>query len=304
MAIHCRFARSVNRKNHSSWKILATGITSIHGWPIYNKLLAVFSPDRVFGIRPPKALLPDGQNIISGCMTDLSMFEKIKRTFGPTHVVHAAGVCDLDMCEDNPARAYAINTGGTKNIVSVFGDTCHILYVSADLVFSGQTPPSDGYNEDHSPNPISIVGKTYRAAEEEMQNARRSSTIRIGLPMGDSVQGEKGAVDFIEGRFKRNLPMTLFHDEWRSSIHCDELADCVVEMLLREERGLFHLGGPKPVSLYEIGQRIIDKGNYDKALLIKLSRLEEKNGPPRVGNVHLNSSKIEQLLDMKIGAWK
>jgi len=289
--------------DRSSWKILVTGITSIHGWPIYNKLLGVFSTERIFGIRPPKVRFPQEKNIVSGCVTDTSLFSEIKRTFAPTHVVHAAGVCDLDMCEDDPLKAYAINTEGTRNIVSFFGDTSHIVYVSADLVFSGHRPPAGGYTEEHAPDPISVVGKTYLAAEKEMAKAARGSIVRIGLPMGDSVQGEKGAIDFIEGRFKRKLPMTLFHDEWRSCIHCEELADILVELLLVEERGLFHLGGPKPVSLYEIGQSIIERGAYDHRLLKKLSRHEEENGPPRVGNVHLNSGKIERVLGRKIGEW-
>jgi len=284
-------------------RILLTGITSIHGWPIYNKLVSVFSPERVFGMRPPQALFPKGKNIVSGCVTDASLFAEINRAFAPTHVLHAAGVCDLDMCEDEPDKAYAINAGGAKNIVDAFGASCHIIYLSADLVFSGQNPPPGGYREDHAPDPVSVVGKTYLAAENEMAQASRGAIVRIGLPMGDSVQGEKGAVDFIEGRFKRNLPMTLFHDEWRSCIHCDELADIVVELLRKEERGLFHVGGPKPVSLHEIGQWIINRGGYDPALLKKLSRLEEKNGPPRVGNVHLDSSKVEKVLGRKIRAW-
>ena len=284
-------------------RILLTGITSIHGWPIYNKLVSDFSPERVFGVRPPQALFPKGKNIVSGCVTDASLFAEINRAFAPTHVLHAAGVCDLDMCEDEPEKAYAINATGAKNIVDAFGTSCFIMYLSADLVFSGQNPPSGGYHEGHVPDPVSVVGKTYLAAENEMAKASRGAIVRIGLPMGDSVQGEKGAVDFIEGRFKRNLPMTLFHDEWRSCIHCDELADIVVELLRKEERGLFHVGGPKPVSLHEIGQWIINRGGYDPALLKKLSRLEEKNGPPRVGNVHLDSSKVEKVLGRKIRAW-
>jgi dTDP-4-dehydrorhamnose reductase len=266
--------------------------------------MSVLSPDQVFGIRPPQVFLPKGKNIISGCVTEASLFEEINRTFRPTHVLHAAGVCDLDMCEDEPEKAYAINVTGTKNIVDTFGTSCFIMYLSADLVFSGDNPPQGGYSEDHAPDPVSVVGKTFCAAEEEMKKAQSWSIVRIGLPMGDSVQGEKGAVDFIEGRFKRNLPMTLFHDEWRSCIHCDELADIVVELLLREEQGLFHAGGPKPVSLYEIGQWIVNRGEYDPALLKKLSRLEEKNGPPRVGNIHLNSLKVERLLGRKIQPWK
>jgi dTDP-4-dehydrorhamnose reductase len=246
---------------------------------------------------------PKGKNIVSGCMTEASLFEQINRTFTPTHVLHAAGVCDLDMCEDEPEKAYAINATGAKNIVDAFGASCYIMYLSADLVFSGNNPPEGGYREDHVPDPVSVVGKTYLAAENEMRGALRGAIVRIGLPMGDSVQGEKGAVDFIEGRFKRNLPMTLFHDEWRSCIHCDELAEIAVELLLREEQGFFHIGGPKPVSLHEIGRWIIGRGGYDPALLKKLSRLEEKNGPPRVGNVHLNSSKVEGVLERKIREW-
>lgn len=265
--------------------------------------MSVFSPDHVLGIRPPQVFSPEGKNLISGCMTDTSLFEEIKCTFKPTHVVHAAGVCDLDMCEDEPGKAYAINVTGTKNIVDAFGASSYIMYLSADLVFSGDTPPNGGYSEDHVPDPVSVVGKTYCAAEGEMKKARSWAVVRIGLPIGNSVQREKGAIDFIEGRFKRNLPMTLFHDEWRSCIHCNELMDIAVELLLREEQGFFHVGGPKSISLYEIGQWIIDRGGYDPALLKKLSRLEEKNGPPRVGNVHLNSSKVERLLGRKIRAW-
>jgi dTDP-4-dehydrorhamnose reductase len=265
--------------------------------------MSVFSPDQVFGVRPPQVSSPEGKNIISGCMTDMSLFKEIERTFKPTHIVHAAGVCDLDMCEDEPEKAYAINVTGTKNIVNAFGASCFIMYLSADLVFSGNNPPNFGYSEDHASDPVSVVGKTYCAAEEEMKKAQSWAVVRIGLPMGDSVQSEKGAINFIEGRFKRNLAMTLFHDELRSCIHCDELAEIVVDLLLREEQGLFHAGGPKPVSLYEIGQWIINRGGYNPILLKKLSRLEEKNGPPRVGNVHLNSSKVERVLGRKIRAW-
>lgn len=287
----------------SSWKILLTGITSIHGWPIYTKLKDSLREEQLYCIRPPQIKTPAEKNIIAACMTDLATFQKIKDTFHPTHILHMAGVCDLDMCEDDPDKAHAINTMGAKNIVDVFGDCGYIMYLSADLVFSGYNPPENGYIETDEPCPVSVVGKTYRAAEREMRRAPRASIVRIGLPMGDSVQGEKGAIDFIEGRFRRGLPMTLFYDEWRSCIHCNELADIVAELFAMEETGLFHCGGPRPVSLYEIGEWIVRRGGYDPKLLKRSSRLEEINGPPRIGNVHLNSGKLEKLLRKKMSVW-
>jgi dTDP-4-dehydrorhamnose reductase len=177
------------------------------------------------------------------------------------------------------------------------------MYLSADLVFSGHNPPPGGYAETDKLDPVSVVGKTYLLAEREIAVAPRRSVVRIGLPMGDSIQGEKGAVDFIEGRLKRGLPMSLFHDEYRSCIDCDELADIVVSLFFREVDNVFHVGGPRPVSLYEIGERILKRGNYKKEALKKWSRVEDVNGPPRIGNVHLNCGKVERLMGRKIKEW-
>jgi len=68
-------------------------------------------------------------------------------------------------------------------------------------------------------------------------------------------------------------------------------------MLAREATGLFHLGGDVPMSLHQIGRLVLDKGKYPPHLLKSLSRHEEINGPPRIGDVSLDSSKIKRLLN-------
>jgi dTDP-4-dehydrorhamnose reductase len=285
-------------------RVLITGITSIHGWPIYKKLKSFIPQDRLFGIRPPNMEIPDDGNAESICMTDQQELTRLRDEFRPTHVLHAAGVCDLDICEARPHYAHSINVNGAQNIVSVFSASCHIMYLSADLVFSGNNPSEHGYAETDNPDPVSVVGKTFLQAEKEIAKAARHAIVRLGLPMGESIQGKKGAVDFIEGRLKRGLPMSLFHDEYRSCIDCDDLADAVASLLALEVQGIFHVGGPRPVSLYEIGERILKRGNYRREALMKWSRAEDVNGPPRIGNVHLNSTKAEKLLGRSIRHWE
>ncbi|HTY63828.1 MAG TPA: sugar nucleotide-binding protein [Acidobacteriota bacterium] len=285
-------------------RVLITGVTSIHGWPIYRKLQSIYPPERLFGIRPPNMKIPDRENVASVCMTDLSELARIRDGFRPTHVVHAAGVCDLDVCEARPRYAHNINVNGARGIVSVFADSCYIMYLSADLVFSGNKVSARGYAETDRPDPVSIVGKTFLLAENEITKAPRHSIVRLGLPMGDSIQGTKGAVDFIESRLRRGLPMSLFHDEYRSCIGCEDLADGVVSLFAMEVEGLFHIGGPHAVSLYEIGERILNRGNYRPEALRKWSRSEDVNGPPRIGNVHLDSGKAERLLGRPFKPWE
>jgi dTDP-4-dehydrorhamnose reductase len=285
-------------------RILITGITSIHGWPVYRKLKAIVPPDRLFGLRPPNMRIPADQQVSSTCMTDREELARLQKEFKPTHLLHGAGVCDLDMCEAKPLYAHDINVKGAKNIVSVFSDSCYIMYLSADLVFSGNQPSPFGYEETDTPDPVSVVGKTYALAEKEIAKAQRHSIVRLGLPMGDSIQGEKGAIDFIEGRLKRGLPMSLFHDEYRSCIDCEDLADAIVSLFSMEVEGLLHVGGPRPVSLYEIGERILERGKYNPDALRKWSRADDVNGPPRIGNVHLNSAKAESLLGRRFKQWE
>jgi len=285
-------------------RVLVTGITSIHGWPVYRKLKSLSDPERLFGLRPPNMKIPDDRNAASVCMTDRAELARLRDDFRPTHLLHAAGVCDLDMCEAKPQFAHDINVRGARNIVEIFSGSCYIMYLSADLVFSGNQPSPHGYMETDKPDPVSVVGKTYALAEKEIANAPRHSIARLGLPMGDSIQGEKGAVDFIEGRLKRGLPMSLFHDEYRSCIDCEDLADAVVSLFSMEVQGVFHVGGPRPVSLYDIGERILERGRYRRDALRKWSRAEDIKGPPRIGNVHLNSGKTERLLGRRIKGWE
>jgi dTDP-4-dehydrorhamnose reductase len=284
-------------------RILITGITSIHGWPLYQKLRLLVHPDRLFGVRPPSMRIPSHTNIAAICVTNIDELVRLRNDFRPTHVLHAAGVCDLDSCEANPAYAHNINVNGAKSIVSVFSASSYIMYLSADLVFSGNNASIHGYSETDNPDPVSVVGKTYLLAEREIAKAHRHVIVRIGLPMGDSIQGKKGAIDFIEGRLKRGLPMSLFHDEFRSCISCEDLADSIISLFSMEVEGLFHVGGPHPVSLYEIGERILMHGNYRKEALRRLSRKDDINGPPRIGNVHLNSRKAETLLGRQFKSW-
>jgi dTDP-4-dehydrorhamnose reductase len=209
-------------------------------------------------------------------------------------VVHCAGVCDLDVCEERPRWARRLNVEGTRAVAEVFGDR-PILYMSTDLVFSGEDTPPGGYTESHPTAPVSVAGRTF--AEAEMQlNPERACVVRLGLPLGCSIHGDKGAVDWIESRFKRALPVTLFYDEIRSCPSCDEVGQVAVAALCRGLTGLYHCGGRRRWTLYEIGDYVLQRGGYDTRLLKGQYRHQEVNGPPRIGDVSLDSRKLKRDL--------
>lgn len=285
-------------------RILVTGITGIHGWPVYHSLSQTIPSGNLYGIGPPRMKNPSGENIARLCITDRARLEQIRKTFNPTLVIHAAGVCDLDVCEDRPLWAHRINVDGSSAVAATFSSTARICYLSTDLVFSGNNPPRGGYAEHHLPDPVSVAGKTFLGGEQAVMSTDRWSIVRLGLPIGASVNGDKGGLDWIAGRFRRNLPVTLFTDEYRSIISCEDLAQSVVAFTAARHKGLFHLGGCRMVSLHELGRMIIENGGYSPSLLKGITRSQERGGPPRIGNVALDSGKIAGVLNQVPGTWR
>jgi dTDP-4-dehydrorhamnose reductase len=126
---------------------------------------------------------------------------------------------------------------------------------------------------------------------------RAPAVLRISLPMGVSFNGHAGAIDWIGHRFKKGKPATLYYDEIRTPTYTDCLNPLLATVLARPEiTGLFHAGGPRRLSLYEIAQIVNRVGGYDPDLLHGCPRIEAGPMPPRAGDVTLNSSKLTAAL--------
>jgi len=128
--------------------------------------------------------------------------------------------------------------------------------------------------------------------------------LRISLPMGISFNGHAGAIDWIQSRFAKQRPATLYFDEIRTPTYTDCLNLTCHAVLARKLRGLFHAGGPRRLSLYEIAQIINRVGGYDPRHLIGCPRWEAGPVPPRAGDVTMNSDKLARALGYRpFAAW-
>src|SRR5439155_4916377 len=116
------------------------------------------------------------------------------------------------------------------------------------------------------------------------------------LPMGASFIRHAGAIDWMGSRFRNGRPATLYFDEVRSCTYTDDLNPVFERFLAGTEPGLYHLGGPRAVTLYQIGQIVNRVGGYNPGLLNGCPRLAAGPMPPRAGNVSMCSDKLRALL--------
>jgi dTDP-4-dehydrorhamnose reductase len=170
-----------------------------------------------------------------------------------------------------------------------------MVHLSVDLVFSGN---KDGhYVEEDPTDPVTVYGKTMVAGEQVVLGADpEACVLRISLPMGGSLSGHAGAIDWISSRFKKSRPATLYTDEIRTPTYTDCLNRLCDTMLASDLGGIFHAGAPRPLSLYQIAQVINRVGGYPPDCLFGILREHAGPIPPRAGNVSMNSAKLARTL--------
>jgi dTDP-4-dehydrorhamnose reductase len=275
--------------------LLITGITGVAGYNALHYFQRLY-PDQVIGVRPRRTWRLAGDGIVPLDIEDVDGLRDLFRAYGFRSVLNCIGNCALKSCELDPAMARQLNVESAAAIVaSAQAHHSRLIHLSSDLVYSGKG--SGNYVETDPVDPVTVYGKSMVKSEAVIREADPTAAIlRISLPMGPSFNRHAGAIDWIQSRFRNDRPATLYFDEVRSCTYTDDL-NCVFERFLAGgESGLYHLGGPRALSLYQIGQIVNRVGGYDPKLLKGCPRLAAGPMPPRAGNVSMCSAKLIALL--------
>ena len=275
--------------------LLVTGLAGVSGFNAFRYFRERF-PGYVVGIRQSSMWHMEGDGIEPCDAEDLDGLKRLFDQYKFRSVLNCAGNCALKSCELDPEMAWRINHASLRNLVAAIGDNeVRTVHLSIDLVYSGTQ--GGWHREQDPPDPVTVYGKTMSAAENLLQLAIPNvCTLRISLPMGISYSGHAGAIDWIQSRFKQQKRATLYYDEVRTPAYTDCLNRVLHRVLSSDVSGLYHCGGPRRLSLFEIAQVVNRVGGYDPRLLDGHPRIEAGPVPPRAGNVSMSSEKLYDLL--------
>jgi len=275
--------------------LLITGVAGVAGYNAFRYFSARY-PGQVIATRRADNWPLQGEGIVACDADDREQLARLFDEYRFRSVLNSEGSCALRSCELDPEMAYRVNVGSVENLLTTIGGRdVRLVHLSIDLVFSGQ---GDGLHvEEDRTDPVTVYGKTMVDAETLILSRRPdASVLRISLPMGISFNGHAGAIDWIQSRFKKSKPATLYYDEWRSPTYTDCLNLVLEDVFQRDLAGLYHAGGPMHLSLFQIAQIVNRVGGYDPDLLIGCFRHEAGPMPPRAGNVTMRSDKLAAAL--------
>ena len=231
-------------------------------------------PGQVIGIRQRDNWRLSGPGIEECNAEDRATLERLFEKYQFAAVLDCAGNCALKSCELDPAMAWRINVEGVRNLLEIcVKRQVRFVHLSIDLVFSGTG--SGGHVETDPTDPVTVYGKTMVAAEE-MILAGEPSGVHFANFAADGDQFQRPCrgdrLDSIaiqkmetgDAVFRRNPTPT----------YTDCLNELCEAVLGSDLAGLYHAGGPRRLSLYNIAQIINRVGGYDPKLLIGCPRID------------------------------
>lgn len=282
--------------------LLITGAAGVAGYNALQYFQAKY-PGRVFATRRVDNWPLRGEGILPCDVHDLATMQRLFDKYEFRSVLNAEGTCKLKSCELDPAMAERINVLSIRNLLTAAPKGTRLMHLSIDLVFGG-TRGGDHVEEDPT-DPVTIYGKTMVTAEQILLTERPDACVlRISLPMGISFNGHAGAIDWIGSRFRKQKPATLYYDEVRTPTYTDCLNRLFERLLARPLSGLYHAGGPRKLSLYQIAQIVNRVGGFDPRHLQGCLRHEAGPIPPRAGDVSMRSDKLVKALgESPFDAW-
>jgi len=202
----------------------------------------------------------------------------------PDLVLHAAAWTNVDLAEQHPQDAAAVNIGGTSHVAELGAP---LVYYSTDYVFDGTKGAP--YVESDAPNPLSVYGRTKlygeAAAGEDSWIVRTSGLFG---PWG---------TNFVRtilrlGREQEELPVV--DDQRTVPTYVGDLAVATRELLDRPP-GIWHVTAQGDCTWAEFAEAIVDEAGLNLRVR-RISSAEAGRAARRPAYSVLRSEKDAPLL--------
>ena len=178
----------------------------------------------------------------------------------PQIIINAAAYTNVDSCETEKEKCFAVNAEAVKNIATACRNTnIRIVHFSTDYVFNGSG--SSPYKEDEKCDPINIYGASKLAGEKYLQAlAQNYILIRTAWLYGAN---GKNFVRAILEKAKTTPRLTVVDDQLGSPTHTKDLAAAVDHLIEKNAQGIFHVTNRGSCSWYQFAVKILKESGID-----------------------------------------
>ncbi len=192
-------------------------------------------------------------------VTDGQAVERVVLEHRPQVVVNAAAFHKVELCEQDPARAFQVNAVGAWNSArAAKAAGARAVFLSSDYVFDGEE--SGGYREDDPTRPLSVYGASKVAGEHATRIACPDPLIVRGSGLfGHAGSSGKGG-NFVEtmlAKAEAGEAISVVDDQVFSPTSTHDLAERLLLLLEHEAPpGIYHAANSGSCSWHGLAREV------------------------------------------------
>jgi len=215
---------------------------------------------------------------------------------GPDLVVNCTAFHDVDLCEREPDRAFAVNATAVEGMArAARAAGAAFVTISTDYVFDGETERP--YRETDEPRPLSQYGASKLEGERRVERLRMDAyVVRTCGLYGTRVSSSKGYtfVDRVLAKARAGEPQAIVDDAFASPTYAAHLAVALRGLIETRRYGLYHAADVGPVSWYAFAAEALRRAGIDGPLE-RTGRAAWKPETPRPRFSALASERLAAL---------
>lgn len=190
---------------------------------------------------------------------DLAQMAAILANVRPDLVINCSAFHQVDQCEAEPDRAFAVNTTAVGRLAKVCAEQdIAFATMSTDYVFSGDD--ARAYTEEDPARPKSVYGISKLAGEHYALEANsRTFVFRLSGVFGRTGYSNKGPT-FVERMIsmaERGEPIKVVDNIVFSPTYSVHAAETIARVVDSGEGGLFHITNSGQCSWYDLALETI-----------------------------------------------
>ena len=171
-------------------------------------------------------------------ITDQSSTLELITLEKPNLVINTAAIVNMDTCEGQPEKAWAVNAEGAKNVALAAQEVgSSLVLISTDYIFDGITEKD--YDEHAQPNPVNQYGRTKLAGEKHcLECCSRTYVIRTAWLFGHY---QNNYVQRVLDAANKEGVVRMPDDQLESPTYTVHLAESLLPLMKTNRFGVYHV---------------------------------------------------------------
>jgi dTDP-4-dehydrorhamnose reductase len=227
---------------------------------------------------------------------DITDRELVRQTIldrQPDVVINCAAWTNVDACESDPEKAFAVNAHGPENLARACKEIDSVFVtISTDYVFDGQK--AGFYTQLDTPNPLSVYAAS-KLEGERLPAAAYDQTIvvRTGYIFGT---GGANFLSTVVGRARKGEKLKVISDTFGTATYANDLAVRLRELAVANVPGIYHVVNSGPgVSFEQFTEQVLALLGKTDAVVEPVVAATLNRPAPRPYNSRLRCLRSEEI---------